>query len=94
MNLARPIPRSICPGVVTARDVTQLARDPFGRCNGIKRRIENPPVDGCAWCGYMCRTPKSNRPYLYQYGTEYDSGKQFWNSRLFCQMSCFRSFTS
>ena len=81
------------PNPTTAGGVVQLRRDPFARCDTIRRRIYDPPVDGCAWCGYMCRTPRSDRPYLYQYSVSWDSGREQWNGRLFCQQSCFRNFT-
>lgn len=77
-----------------AREPQQLTRDPFARVTHVKRQIDNPPVDGCAWCGYMKRTPKSDRPFLYQYGAESETGAPYWTARLFCQQSCHRSFYS
>lgn len=75
-------------GLVLAYDTQVLRRDALDACDVLRRRLYNAPVTGCAWCGYVCRTPTGDRPFFYQYGRRYESGREVWNPRLFCQQSC------
>jgi hypothetical protein len=70
-----------------ANDYVVIASDPFAREDLI--RETEATHRGCDWCG---STRKSGR--LFRYGSCSPMGRTSWFSRLFCSVSCFRTYTS
>ena len=78
---------------------TRIARDSFGRAS-LMREMVSPAV-GCEWCGGSSRAGMTSR--LFRYFWEQDSIYGFKRgnrvdlpsgSKLFCSVSCFRTYTS
>jgi len=75
--------------------VALVSRDPFAREELHRETVKPKPQEryhglfGCAWCGGI-----NARGTLYRYRVETDGGRVHPDSRLFCSVSCYRSYHS
>ncbi len=77
---------------------TQIARDPFARASLMRETIR-VQEDGqtCTWCGNVSHPRASVSRRLFRYFWEDDSGRGQTGhniDKLFCSVSCFRTYTS
>lgn len=71
-----------------SQQIVQLSRDPFARGDVVRKTVSAGP-GGCQWCGQV---RKSGR--LFRYGWWSDGGRQTWDDRQFCSVSCRNAFYS
>lgn len=70
-----------------------VERDSFARETLTKRRTYYGIAGGCKWCGGL-RTSRhaKPRPYLFQFRTESDGGRNTELTGLFCSRSCLKAY--
>lgn len=81
---------------------TQVSRDPFARESLVRESVEVSGCVSCSWCGNVrlagrrvhAMRDSDGKAKLFRYTVETDGGRSFQDDKLFCSLSCRRSYQS
>ena len=71
----------------------QIERNSFARATLVKDPVHLDEITGptCSWCGNAGKVTQSGRT-LYHIGWIGDTGRQGFKTKLYCSVSCYRTY--